>query len=437
MTTPLPPGAALAARLCQIHALQDELTSSPSSHDVLELTLATATSLDLSMEDDSPPLWLIIVGPPGSDKTQTVLPLRGASNTEFLDTLTDHAFVTAYVNDATGKAAEDLLPKLNGKCLLIKDLTTLFSLREDSVKKILGDLQSIYDGAYAKATGTRGVVRHNSRFTIVGCVTPMTLHRHHRYMSTIGGRFLNYRGGELTEEETQEGFDLVLKTQDRKSKIEQLQHLVVEHMEDILTSPLQRSTESKEHQDMLRRLAQLLAQGRTVIRSEKVGGAYEPVDSQTEYPFRALHQLRTLGRGLARVHGRPAVTEHELELVRRVVLSSIPADGASILAQFCNHPEGFTVKACAEGIRKSVQWTSQLLKELETCRLIAKGPRTFTGTLYHPAPDFLDLIVPPITPLDHALNLASGALSKTPQRGMPSTSDKKRGDSGEFCLILQ
>jgi len=432
MTAPTPPDAALAARLGQIHALQDEVTSSPSSHDVLELTLATATSLDLSMEDDSPLLWLIIVGPPGSDKTQTLLTLRGTSNTEFLDTLTDHAFVTGYVNDKTGKAAEDLLPKLNGKCLLIKDLTTLFSLREDSVKKILGDLQSIYDGAYAKATGTRGVVRHSSQFTIVGCVTPMTLHRHHRYMSSIGGRFLNYRGVELNEAEMQEGFELLLKTQDRKSKIQQLQHLVVEHMEDILTSPFQRSPESAQHQDRLRRLARLLAQGRTVIRSEKVVGTYEPVESQMEHPFRALQQLRTLGRALARLHGRAAVTEHELELVRRVVLSSIPADRANVLAQFNNHPHGLTVKTCADGIRKSVQWTTQLLKELETCRLIAKGPKTFTGALYRPAPNFADLIVPPITPLDHTLDLASVALNKNPQWGTPSLSDKKRGTMGSF-----
>jgi len=59
----------LANRLAKIHKLQDELTSSPSSHDMLELSIATATGLDICLADDTSLVWLINAGEPSSDNT--------------------------------------------------------------------------------------------------------------------------------------------------------------------------------------------------------------------------------------------------------------------------------------------------------------------------------------------------------------------------------
>jgi bifunctional DNA primase/polymerase-like protein/primase-like protein len=172
----------IAARLADMHTLQEELTSSPHSHDELELALAAATSLAVSSQDDSALVWLLIVGVPSSDKTATMLLLKDSPQTYYLDTLTVNSFASGFMDARPGTGKQpDLLPLLNGKCLVIKDLTTLFSLRDDAVKKVLGDLQSIYDGEYAKATGTVGVIRHQSRFALVGCITPHALTKHHNY----------------------------------------------------------------------------------------------------------------------------------------------------------------------------------------------------------------------------------------------------------------
>src|SRR5262245_38436482 len=139
-----------AERLAQIHAFQQELTSSPYSHDLIELALAVATSLSVSRQDETALVWLLVAGAPSSDKTQTIMLLRELPYAYYLDTLTENSFVSGYLDPKTGIPAQDLLRELDGRCLLIKDLTTRFSLREDKVKKILGDLQSIYDGEYTK-----------------------------------------------------------------------------------------------------------------------------------------------------------------------------------------------------------------------------------------------------------------------------------------------
>ena len=252
-------------RLEQIHWLLDDLTSSPSSHDIMELAMAVVTSLDISQKDETPLVWLIIVGVPGSDKTQRVLTLQGCENTMFLDALTPNSFASGYVNDKTGEPAKSLLPQLDEKSLIIKDLTTLFSQRSDNVQKILGDLQSIYDGSYSKATGTVGVLSCESRFAILACITPQALRKHQGYMSSIGGRFLCFGIEPLTETEKEEGFDRIWNTEDRKEKVRDLEALVVEHVEDILTSPMEFYREDPDQQKVINTLGELMAAGRSVL----------------------------------------------------------------------------------------------------------------------------------------------------------------------------
>lgn len=386
-----------ATRLRKIHETQNRLITSPSSHDVIELAMAVATSLPISRLDETALLWLMIAGPPASAKTETVLSLKDVSDVYLLDSLTENSFVSGYLDPKTGAAPDDLLPKLNGKCLIIKDLTTLFSMREDKVKKIVGDLQSIYDGEYVKFTGTRGRTACVSQFSMLGCITSMALSQHHRYMSAIGGRFLLYRIQSLTDEERADGFELSWNMGDRKASVQGLRDLVGEHVTNLQHAPLDVGSEYAEQRRLVNLLAMLLVRGRAVIQKEEI---------QTEEPWRAFQQLRNLGKALARVHGRPSMTDHELELLRRVVLSSIPVDRAQVLALFAIHPAGLTIKSCAEGIDKSNGRASQLLKELVDIKLVVVD-KSKPEYVYHPLPDLAELLIEPIESLDHVKNLSA------------------------------
>src|SRR5262249_10481749 len=238
---------------------------SPHSHDELELALAAATSLSVADQDDTALVWLLIVGVPSSDKTATMLLLKGSPQTYYLDTLTVNSFASGFVDARPGTGKQpDLLPLLNGKCLVIKDLTTLFSLRDDAVKKVLGDLQSIYDGEYAKATGTVGVIRHQSRFALVGCITPHALTKHHNYTSSIGSRFLYYRIPQLTEDERNEGFTVTWGGgEERKKHQADLRRLALEHIADVRALPPIWTPETQEQQHFLQCLAKFVAHGRS------------------------------------------------------------------------------------------------------------------------------------------------------------------------------
>ena len=399
------PSHNLRSRLEQIHHLLDELTSSPSSHDIMELAMAVVTSLDVSQQDASPLVWLIIVGVPGSDKTQRVLTLNGCEHTMFIDSLTPNSFASGYVNDRTGEGAKSLLPQLDGKCLIIKDLTTLFSQRSENVQKILGDLQSAYDGSFAKATGTVDVLKFESQFTILACITPQALKKHQGYMSSIGGRFLCFGVEDLTETEKDEGFALIWNTQGRKEKVEALEKLVLEHVEDILTTPLEWQRESLAQQTRINTLAELMAAGRSVLEYGVIdGGNRLIIDHQTEQPWRGTYQLRNLGRAVARVHGRGYLTEHDLEMLRQVVLSSVHMGLGDILRMIPFHKEGLTVGKVATGSGLSDPWVRQKLKELVAVGILETA-KVGNEWVYYPVPKYQPLLSAPLVALKHVEDL--------------------------------
>lgn len=253
--------------LIQVHTAQRKITSSPYSGDLLEISLAAAASL-LFSQHDGVPVWVLAVGNPSSDKTQTVLGISHAPEVYALDTMTEHSFITGYIN-TDGSTPRDLLGELEGKCLLIKDLTTLFSMKDDIVRRVLGDLQSIYDGFFARFTGTRGKVEYSTHLSLLGCVTPVALYRHHRYIAEMGSRLLFYRVPSLSPDERERGLDIVWNSDGRKGKIQEFQKLASSYLHKLLISSPSKINVMAKQQQQINRLATLLSRGRGVIQSAR------------------------------------------------------------------------------------------------------------------------------------------------------------------------
>ncbi|MCH8056133.1 MAG: hypothetical protein IH857_08305, partial [Deltaproteobacteria bacterium] len=276
-------------------------------------------------------------------------------------------------------------------------------------------------------TGTRGRVAYNTLFSHIGCITPLALSNHHRYMAMIGGRFLFYRVLPLTEIERTEGFNILWEAENRRTKCQTFRELSSGFLHRLLrqTPPIIKWTDGQK--EIINNLASLLAHGRAVIttkrgeykkeQEDKPLVYYEPSEVQIEEPFRAALQLRTLGEGLAWIHGRDYLTEHDLELLRRVVLSTMPMDRAGVLALF-QQPEkltedGFlTRQLCKEGIGRSYNRANQLLTELclvGLIQVVKKVEEEKEGPyFYEPLPRFDATIRRPTGPLDHIADLVEG-----------------------------
>src|SRR6267378_359619 len=259
---PNPTVNATGQRLARIHDILGKLTSSPWSHDALELAMAAAASIKLSNNDASPPVWLLIAGVPSSDKTRSVLAMRGAHGVHYADSLTAGALGSAFVNPKTGKQAPNLLDKFKNTCVIVKELSSLFEGRDDKVRAVLGTLTALFDGEFTKLTGTIGELKHTGFFSMVACITNHALERHHNYMSVIGSRFLIYRVPVLTDLERRHGFAIIDAAKANPAAhtayTTELKSLVAGHLSSVQGSTVNIDPESQERAEVLRGLAELL-----------------------------------------------------------------------------------------------------------------------------------------------------------------------------------
>jgi len=107
------------------------------------------------------------------------------------DKFTPKAFVTHAANIKKDELAQiDLLPKLNGKVLLTKELAPLFRGREEDLKDNFSILISVLDGkGFTSDSGTHGRRGYSEPvlFNWIGATTPLPPSTH-RLMSQLGTR---------------------------------------------------------------------------------------------------------------------------------------------------------------------------------------------------------------------------------------------------------
>jgi hypothetical protein len=165
----------------------------------IRIVLGTIKSHYLNLGD---PAWLFAVAPPGSGKTSiSIVGASGLPEVQVLGDLSENTFLSGFY----GHHQPGLLEKLgnttsNGNAhttvgdgiFLMKDFTTVLSMRGDRRNAILGQLREIHDGQFRRDFGTGETKIWKGRVTIVAAVTPV-LDRHYSIFSTLGERFLQVR----------------------------------------------------------------------------------------------------------------------------------------------------------------------------------------------------------------------------------------------------
>ena len=155
------------------------------SIDVLDVMFGTVFANRLPGD----PLWLLFVAPPGGMKTEVLLSLSKAPRVVTTTTLTPQSLISG-ANFGGGDPS--LIPKLDGKVLVIKDLTTILEMNSIQRDEIFGILRDAYDGKIEKSFGNGITRRYLSHFGILAGVTPV-IESVGKSNATLGERFLKYK----------------------------------------------------------------------------------------------------------------------------------------------------------------------------------------------------------------------------------------------------
>lgn len=341
----------------------------PGSRAGLKIVLAISISSQFS---NPLMLWMLLVGAPSSGKTDLVRLIKDTDISYYLDNLTQNAFISGERSTQQNKV-HDLLPQLNKKCLIIKDWTAIFSLDEKMTRKILGDLVGIYDKEFTKFSSRRGNISYNSTFAQLGAITPSTLNKHSTYMNMVGPRFLCYSIPETTQAEIDNSYKIIFSNEDRSI----LEHQARKYASSYLKQLSQKQFEKKEldlnMQQFFKTAAELVSRCRGIVSLQAASFRnengeevkyYDVGDIQIELPWRAVQQLIMLSQYLAFVSDRHTVDEDDLQIVKDVVMSSMPADRAQALRFIKQHAGEITAKELSSLSDRSTKTSRRLLDEL-------------------------------------------------------------------------
>lgn len=158
--------------------------------DTHEVIIILAAALASQFPGD--PVWMFLVGPSGSTKTEILRSLSTSDKIYTLDSITDKSFISGFHSKEKGDC--DLLPHLDGKLLVVKDFSILLETGSQKEKdKIFSVLRHCYDGYYEAITGT--MTEKKSYYATFGILAGVTevIDYYSKVHALLGERFIKLR----------------------------------------------------------------------------------------------------------------------------------------------------------------------------------------------------------------------------------------------------
>jgi len=314
------------------------------------------------------PLWLFLVAPPGSLKTEIIRALNGVDGVYPLSNLTAQTFASGY---QTKGEQPSLLLKLDGKILTLKDFTTVLTMHRDKRGEILAQLREIYDGHYRKEFGNAKVVDWTGKLGLLAGVTPI-IDTYHSVTQVLGERFLLYRLA------APDALAVARRSMRQQGHEPEMRREVREAVAAFLAArPRPGRLEIPEPiEDKLAALAVFTAKARSGVLWDHRGSDIEYVP-EPEGPGRLAKQFATLVRGLAIVRRGGAVGETDYATVARVAHDSVPAYRAVMLdalVQAYGAAEPLTTPGVAAATGYPTASARRYLLELAVTKVVDREP---------------------------------------------------------------
>ncbi len=143
------------------------------------------------------PVWLMILGPPGSGKSEWLDSLRQIPGMNEAASISgEAAFLSATpARERSDKASGGILREVGAHGgLVINDFTSVLSLREDVLKQVMTVFRETYIGRWTRDVGAEGGMKINWEGKvayIAGCTG--AIDQYHQIASALGERWLYYR----------------------------------------------------------------------------------------------------------------------------------------------------------------------------------------------------------------------------------------------------
>jgi hypothetical protein len=360
-------------------------------YDLIDVALAVIVANQMQAD----PLWLFLVAPPSSGKTEVIRSLGDVPTVFPLSTLTPQTFASGFERKGIETS---LLPKINGKTLVMKDFTTILTLHREKRGEILGQLREIYDGQYSKQWGNGKALDWVGKVGLLAGVVTGVIDREYALGAVLGERFLLYRVKGAPPR------TLALRAIEQHSTFEQdqrqtLRRIVAGYLEYLLPVAPPMPVAVREG---IVALAVFTAKARSPVffdNRNEIDLIPEP-----EAPGRLAKQFSLLAQSLAVVRQEAEVSLRTYATVTQVAYDTLPAPRQAVLQAVKTAGEPTTTTAVGDAAGYPTSSARRYLQELAAHRLVTKisdGPGK--ADRWSPSEELLALLDDICRPMgDHA-----------------------------------
>lgn len=338
-----------------------------SNPEVLDVLYGAAFANQINID----PLWLFIVGPPGSCKTELLQSISEAKRMEGATTMTPQALVSGSNNTT---ADPSLIPKLNGKTLIIKDFTTILTMNPQARDEIFGILRDAYDGKIEKWFGNGAHRLYHSKFGILAAVTSK-IEELASTNSALGERFIKYRFKapgkvDVGREAIKASLQGVLTGSPMRTALKEIGKKVLARS----IKPTEIPTPDAATAERLLLLAQFVACLRGVVTRDKYSGNVL-TKPQAEVGTRLSKQFCALAMGISVYKRDATITRETMDTIVTVGKDTAPDRVEEIIRQLYilsthDKDSAFTVNEIAERTRLPAGTISYMLQDMNMLHLV-------------------------------------------------------------------
>lgn len=313
------------------------------------------------------PLWITIVAPPSSGKTEILGCLYKLPHVQVVSDLSKSSLLsgTPQKDQAKNKTGGLLLELGDFGFLVFKDMTTSLAKNKDAEAELFTAFREIYDGDYYRHFGSDGGTHKewHGRLGVIAGVTP-EIEKHRTVSSSLGDRFLTVKIYKDDDESMEQSFKALESSGSEHRIRRELQELAALLFQGIepdtdLPKPLLRYI----HQHITP-LAAFVASCRTPV--EHAFNKEIEFIHQTEGYARLAKQLFGLFCGSIAIG---CSLEEAWNITVRVGMDSVPEQRSQVLEAFILHGRGagddrFSLNQLRPITRLSTRMNQRIVDEL-------------------------------------------------------------------------
>lgn len=318
------------------------------------------------------PPWLMIVGGPSGGKTDVVNGLSLLPGVQSVGSLTAPALLSGSgKRDRAAGATGGLLRQIGNRgFVVVRNFTSILSMKHESLQQVLAASREIYDGHYTRHLGNEGgkVLTWHGHIGVVAAVTS-AIDAHSDVMSKLGERFLYYRLSDMDADEQHAIAETAIwNCTNEDEDAVKLASLVGAFFEK-LGIP-ESSLITPEEQSWLASVATVVARARSGVDRNNQTRNLESVH-HPESPARLASQLTMLLSGLKTIGVK---APYRYRLVRKVAFDCVPPARAKVLHSLATADRPLLIKQIAEREQVTDTTKRRAVEDLSAHRMIRLVP---------------------------------------------------------------